>query len=146
MEVAVMRFAAALPAWLMLGALAPSVMGARGGGQDAAPPAASSAVPASAAAMTNPVKPTPEGLAHAKKVYGYDCAICHGANGDGKGEIASSMKAAMRDFSDPAVQAQSDGTLFYIIQKGKGEMPPEGDRGKPEDMWNMVSYVRTFKK
>ena len=44
------------------------------------------------------------------------------------------------------MQAKSDGELFYIIQKGKGEMPPEGDRGKPDDMWNLVSYIRTFKK
>ena len=94
----------------------------------------------------NPVKPTPEGLAHAKKVYGYDCAICHGANGDGKGDIASSMKTPMKDFADPSVEAMSDGELFYIIQKGKGEMPPEGDRGKPDDLWNMVSYVRTFQE
>ncbi len=111
--------------------------------QDAAAPFV---VPPDLMGKTNPVKPTPEGLAHAKKVYGYDCAICHGANGDGKGDIASSMKTPMKDFADPSVQGKSDGELFYIIQKGKGEMPPEGDRGKPDDMWNLVSYIRTFKK
>ena len=139
-----MRFAAAVPAMLLVGGLGWAVIGTRSGAQDAA--SAPFAVPADVAAKANPVKPTPEGLAHAKKTYGYDCAICHGSNGDGKGEIASSMKAPMRDFSDPAVQAQSDGTLFYIIQKGKGEMPAEGDRGKDADIWNLVSYVRTFKK
>jgi mono/diheme cytochrome c family protein len=113
------------------------------GAQDAAAPFV---VPPDLMGKTNPVKPTPEGLAHAKKVYGYDCAICHGANGDGKGEIASSLKTPMLAFSDPAVQAKSDGELFYIIQKGKGEMPYEGERGKPDDMWNMVSYVRTLGK
>jgi mono/diheme cytochrome c family protein len=113
------------------------------GAQDAAAPFV---VPPDLMGKTNPVKPTPEGLAHAKKVYGYDCAICHGANGDGKGEIASSLKTPMLAFSDPAVQAKSDGELFYIIQKGKGEMPSEGERGKPDDMWNMVSYVRTLGK
>jgi mono/diheme cytochrome c family protein len=135
-----MRFAAIVPAFLLLGAVASSVLGA----QDAAAPAA---VPADLMGKTNPVKPTPEGLAHAKKVYGYDCAICHGANGDGKGEIASSLKTPMKDFADPSVQSKSDGELFFIIQKGKGaEMQGEGDRGKPDDMWNMVSYVRTFAK
>jgi mono/diheme cytochrome c family protein len=116
---------------------------AAGGAQDAGAPFV---VPPDLVVKTNPVKPTAEGLAHAKKVYGYDCAICHGAAGDGKGEIASSMKTPMKDFSDPSVQAKSDGELFYIIQKGKGEMPSEGERGKPEDMWNLVSYIRTFKK
>jgi mono/diheme cytochrome c family protein len=138
-EVVVMRFAAMAPAFLLIGAVASSVFEA----QDAAGPGP---VPADLMGKTNPVKPTPEGLAHAKKVYGYDCAVCHGANGDGKGDIASSLKTPMKDFSDPSVQSKSDGELYYIIQKGKGEMPPEGDRGKPDDMWNMVSYVRTFKK
>jgi mono/diheme cytochrome c family protein len=138
-----MRFAAVVPAILLCGAVSVAVLGA----QDAAPPAqAPTAVPADLMGKSNPVKPTAEGLAHARKTYGYDCAICHGAAGDGKGEIASSLKTPMKDFSDPSVQAESDGELFYVIQKGKGEMPPEGDRGKPNDIWNMVSYVRTFKK
>jgi mono/diheme cytochrome c family protein len=102
-------------------------------------------VPAELAAKTNPVKATPEGLAHAKKDYGYDCAVCHGASGDGKGDIASSMKTPMKDFTNPSsLQGISDGELFYIIQHGKGEMPPEGDRGKPDDLWNMVSYVHSL--
>jgi mono/diheme cytochrome c family protein len=128
---------------LLLGGVASSVGVAVWAAQDASAPFV---VPPDLMGKTNPVKPTADGLAHAKKVYGYDCAICHGATGDGKGEIASSLKTPMKDFSDPSVQAKSDGEIFYIIQKGKGEMQGEGDRGKPDDMWNMVSYVRTFKK
>jgi len=105
-------------------------------------------VPDDLMGKSNPVKPTPEGLAHAKKMWGYDCSMCHGANGDGKGDIASSLKAKMKDYTDPAALAGvSDGELFYIIQKGKGaEMPPEGDRAKPDDIWNMVTLVRSFAK
>jgi mono/diheme cytochrome c family protein len=134
-----MKFAVLGPALLLVGAVGSSVFGA----QDAVAPFT---VPADLMGKTNPVKPTPDGLAHAKKVYGYDCAICHGASGDGKGDIASSLKTPMKDFSDLSVQGKSDGELFYIIQKGKGEMPSEGDRGKDADIWNMVSYLRTFKK
>jgi len=104
-------------------------------------------VPDDLMGKSNPVKPTPDGIAHAKKMWGYDCAICHGANGDGKGDIASSMKTPMKNYTDPtALQSMSDGELFYIIQKGKGEMPPEGDRAKPDDIWNMVTVVRSFAK
>jgi len=38
----------------------------------------------------------------------------------------------------------SDGEIFYMIQAGKGEMPPEGDRAKPEDLWNLVALVKSF--
>jgi mono/diheme cytochrome c family protein len=121
------------------------LLGPVGYGQDQ--PAAGGAfkVPDDLVAKSNPVKTTPEGLAHAKKMWGYDCAICHGANGNGKGEIASSMKEPMKDYTDPAaLKGMSDGQLFYIIQKGKDEMPPEGDRGKPDDMWNLVALMRSF--
>jgi mono/diheme cytochrome c family protein len=51
------------------------------------------------------------------------------------------------DFTDAAVQqGRADGEWFYIIQNGKGEMPPEGDRAKSEDLWNMVNYCRSFAK
>ena len=112
--------------------------------QPAAAPAAST-IPADAAKMVNPVKPTAESLAHAKKMYGYDCAMCHGANGNGKGDIE--MKPPLRDYTDPAaLKDMTDGELFYIIKNGKGQMPPEGDRAKPDDLWNMVLLVRSFAK
>jgi mono/diheme cytochrome c family protein len=110
-------------------------------------PPAPSVIPAEAAHMVNPVKPTAESQAHAKKVYGYDCAMCHGANGNGKGDIAGEMKPPLKDYTDPAaLKDLSDGELFYIIKNGKGQMPPEGDRAKPEDIWNMVILVRSFSK
>jgi Cytochrome C oxidase, cbb3-type, subunit III len=36
----------------------------------------------------------------------------------------------------------TDGEIFYIIQKGKGTMPAEGDRAKPDEIWNLVIYLR----
>ena len=103
-------------------------------------------IPPEDAAKVNPVKPTPESLAKAKKLYGIDCAMCHGANGDGKGDMASDMKN-VTDFTNPeALKNRTDGELFYVIRHGKGEMPPEGDRAKDEDVWNLVNYIRSLAK
>ncbi len=113
------------------------------------PPAAPAptAIPAEAAHQTNPVKPTPESLAAAKKMYGYDCAMCHGENGNGKGDVVADLKLSLKDYTDPAaLKDMTDGELFYIIKNGKGQMPPEGDRAKPEMIWNMVILVRSFAK
>ena len=95
----------------------------------------------------NPVKSSPEGLAAARKIYGYDCAMCHGPKGDGKGDIVESMKLTMHDWNDAASLAgKSDGEIFFIITKGKGKMMGEGDR-LPETMrWNMVNLVRSYSK
>ena len=107
---------------------------------------AESKIPPQDAARVNSVKPTAESLAKGKKMYGYDCAMCHGKNGDGKGDMAEDMKN-VTDFTDPAaLKNRTDGELFYIIRKGKGEMPPEGDRAKDDDIWNMVNYIRSLAK
>ena len=37
-------------------------------------------------AKKNPVPPTGESLAEARKMFGYNCAMCHGKAGDGKGD------------------------------------------------------------
>lgn len=104
-------------------------------------------VPADIAAKTNPVHTTAAGMAQAKKMYGWDCAMCHGKNGGGDGDMASQLKAKLKDYRDPAaLKGMTDGELFYIIQKGKGEMTGEGERAKPEEIWNMVSLVRSFSK
>jgi hypothetical protein len=95
----------------------------------------------------NPVKPSPDGLAAARKMYGYDCAMCHGAKGDGKGDVVESMKLTMHDWRESAtLEGKSDGELFYIITKGKGKMMGEGDRVSETVRWNLVNLVRSYSK
>jgi len=109
------------------------------------PPATNTAVPATAVNQANPVKPTAESLATGKKYYGYDCAMCHGANGDGKGDVAVDEKMNVGDFRE-SLAGKTDGELHYIIKNGKGQMPPEGDRLKGNELWSLVNYVRSLAK
>lgn len=114
-----------------------------------APPKTStySAIPVSAARQENPVKPTPESIARAKKWWTLDCAMCHGKDGDGKGETAKDMKLTLVDFTDPAtLKDRTDGEIFYVIKNGHEDMPPEGERIKAEEGWDLVNYVRSLAK
>ena len=102
-------------------------------------------VPVQSSSLVNPIKPTAESIAAAKKTYGYDCAMCHGENGDGKGETAADMKLSVKDLRDPAtLKGLTDGQIYHIIVNGKGQMPAEGERAKPDRVWNLVVYLRTF--
>lgn len=104
-------------------------------------------VPPDIAKKENPVKPAAESIARGKRMYGYDCEMCHGKDGDGKGDLAGDMKVKLRDYRDAdALKDMADGELFYIIWKGKGEMTGEGDRTKPEAIWDMVNYIRSLGK
>jgi mono/diheme cytochrome c family protein len=113
-------------------------------------PAADAAapIPQSDADKKNPVKPTTDGLAEARKLYGYHCAMCHGQNGDGKGDLAEQMKLNLSDWRNPdTLSKYTDGALFYIITNGRGKMVGgEGDRTKEEIRWNLVNLVRSFGK
>jgi mono/diheme cytochrome c family protein len=105
------------------------------------------AIPVEAARAQNPVKSTPESLARAKKWWTLDCEMCHGKNGDGKGETAKDMKLTMADFTDPAtLKDRTDGEIFYIIKNGHNDMPAEGPRVKTEQNWDLVNYVRSLAK
>jgi len=105
-------------------------------------------IPEADVARKNPVKPTAEGLADAKKLYKYHCAMCHGDNGDGKGDLAESMKLPLNNWQNPeTISKYTDGALFYIITNGRGKMVGgEGDRTKEEIRWNLVNLVRSFGK
>lgn len=109
---------------------------------------ASPSVPQQDVDKKNPVKPTADGLAEARKLYGYHCAMCHGKDGDGKGELAEQMKLQLSDWRDPSsLSKYTDGALFYVITNGRGKMVGgEGDRTKEEIRWNLVNFVRSFGK
>ena len=107
----------------------------------AGPPQESGAAPAGK-------KMSSEALAKAKKVYNLDCALCHGATGDGKTDLAKDMQLTMADWTDPkSLAGQSDQQLFDIIRKGKNKMPAEDEsRAKNDEVRNLVQYIRTFAK
>jgi mono/diheme cytochrome c family protein len=112
----------------------------------AAPPD-QAASPAAAVPANNPVKPTTESQTHAAATFKIDCAMCHGENGNGKGDLVSDMGLSMKDLRDPAtLEGKTDGEIYTIIHDGKGKMPAEGDRAKPDDIWNLVILVRSFAK
>jgi mono/diheme cytochrome c family protein len=90
----------------------------------------------------------PGPLARAKNIYQIDCAVCHGDNGNGKTDLATSMSLTLTDWTDAKSLAdKSDADLFKIIRDGKNQMPPEdAGRAKDDDIKNLVIYIRSFSK
>jgi len=95
----------------------------------------------------NPVKPTAESIALGKKYYAFDCAMCHGDTGDGKGSVAVDEGYNLKDFNDPAtLKDRTDDDLFRSLKNGKGHMPLEQIRMTPNELWNLINYVRSLAK
>lgn len=138
------RFALVLPALLFF---APALSAQQGSTPTTQKTPSYEAIPVDAAKASNPVKSSPESLARAKKWWTLDCAMCHGKDGDGKGETAQDMKLKVADFTDPnTLKDRTDGEIFYIIKNGHQDMPPEGPRVKTEENWDLVNYVRSLAK
>ncbi len=142
------RFALVLPALILLSLLSVAQQQqSQSSASTTQKPNAYAAIPVEAARQPNPVKPSPESLARAKKWWTMDCEMCHGKTGNGKGETAKDMKLQMVDFTDPTtLKDRTDGEIFYIIKNGHNDMPAEGPRVKPEEAWDLVNYVRSFAK
>ena len=110
-------------------------------------PAAEAKPPSEAPKKENPVKPSPTSLSSGKKKYGQDCAMCHGKEGAGDGDLAEDMKLKLRDLRDAqTLKDLSDGDIYSLINNGKGKMMGEEGRLKPDEIWDVVNFVRSLAK
>ena len=111
-------------------------------------PAPYAPIPAEAAKQPNPVKSSPESLARAQKWWSMDCMMCHDKDGDGKGEVAISMKLTIADFRDPAtLKDRTDGeTLLHHQDRPSCRCRRRATRVKTDELWDLVNYVRSLAK
>jgi mono/diheme cytochrome c family protein len=129
------------------GVLSTQQSGAQEKPKDSQPATSDSKIPQEQAARKNPVPSTPEGLAEARRFYKYQCAMCHGESGDGKGDLVETMKLKMNDWRDASSMAgRTDGELYDVLTNGRGAMSGQGDRTKEEMRWNLINLTRSFSK
>jgi mono/diheme cytochrome c family protein len=103
-------------------------------------------VPDAAAKKANPVKTSSESVSSGKALYNQHCSSCHGKKGLGDGSKAAQLKTHPGDFSTAAFQSESDGSLFYKVQEGRGDMPSFKKKiPDPTEIWDLVNYMRTLK-
>ena len=76
--------------------------------------------------------------------YKAKCATCHGA--DGKGDTPAGKSTKVHSFAGPEVVNASDDDLAGIIEKGKGKMPGYVKSMKPDEIKDMVAYIRSLAK
>jgi mono/diheme cytochrome c family protein len=104
-------------------------------------------VPDAAAKAVNPVKSNAASIAAGKDLWNTNCASCHGKKGLGDGTKAAQLKTQPADLSTATFQSQSDGSIFYKISEGRGDMPSFKKKlPDAEDIWDLVVFFRTLKK
>ena len=77
-------------------------------------------------------------------LYAENCAVCHGANGQGNGPAAAGLAIHPADLIEPHLFAHSPGDMFWWISHGraKGVMPGFSDVLQPSQRWDVINFVR----
>lgn len=101
-------------------------------------------VPADKAAIVNPVPVSERSLMRGEGAYRQLCQTCHGADGHGNKLSLTYWFAGMPDTA-ASVKGQTDGAVFYKIYNGREAMPPFSNTLMPEDIWNIINYLKNLK-
>ncbi len=107
--------------------------------------------PAEYTNMKNPRQFDLNTLREGRTLYKGHCEVCHGPQGDGKGNAAiiGKYKPMPRDFTNSSIMAKkSDGMLFFSVSKGVHgtRMFAREEIMKPDQRWAVIHYIRTFAK
>ena len=95
-------------------------------------------VPAKAAQQQNPLKDKPDAALGGKKIFARSCVTCHG-------DERNARKNNAPDLSSAAVQADTDGALFWRISNGNSREKNAVIQFAAEPQrWQLVLYIRSL--
>jgi mono/diheme cytochrome c family protein len=107
-------------------------------------------VDAKYATMANPLKASDKGgVAAGQKLYGANCASCHGPSGAGDGAAAKGLNPPPANLvAVGRMPIASDGFFYWTIAEGGVQfgsaMPPFKGVLKADEIWKIVLYLRTL--
>jgi mono/diheme cytochrome c family protein len=89
-----------------------------------------------------------ETLIVGQKYYTTQCAVCHGAQGEGGALLPTAQKMALKP---PAVTSDkivgwTDAHIYHVITAGQGVMGPYASHVPQKYRWQVVNYVRFLQK
>lgn len=98
-------------------------------------------VPPDKAAALSPFKFTDESRQTGGTLYATYCKQCHGD--PGKGNVIA-LVPPPPDPASPRMQGNTDGGIFYKVTEGRGPMLSFKNTLTPFNIWNIISYIRSF--
>ncbi len=93
--------------------------------------------PASAAAEKNPYDGQASAIAAGKASYASHCAACHGASGEGMGNVPPLAHGALQGVPDGAV-------FWYITQGGLENGMPSWAALPEQERWQLITYIKSM--
>ena len=118
------------------------------GPQRSAPPAGTIAADGLAldAALAVPPPLTAALVERGQERYGIFCAMCHGAQGDGDGNVVRRGFPQPPSLHAARLVAAPASHVVDVITHGRGVMYSYADRVAPVDRWAIAAYVRVLQR
>ena len=88
------------------------------------------------------------GVKEGEKLFGMECAACHGLSGRNPTDAGRWMYPRAADLTAPGVQSYSDQEVFWVVKNGIrwSGMPAFGSVEPDDHIWDLVFYVRALPK
>jgi len=96
--------------------------------------------------QTIPVAVTSSLMQRGQTRFNINCAVCHGAAGNGKGITSKYGMLTTANLHDLRLVQMTAGEIFNTITHGKGLMGAYGAQTTIEDRWAIVAYVRALQR
>jgi mono/diheme cytochrome c family protein len=96
------------------------------------------------AQLPAPVTLSPELLQRGRARFDIYCAVCHGLNGDGNGEVVQRGFPAPPTYHSERLRQAPIGHFYDVITNGYGVMYSYASRVEPEDRWAIAAYIRAL--
>ncbi len=97
-------------------------------------------------APNNPIQADDVSTSRGETLFKINCVMCHGATGEGNGQIAALLANKPANLTSIITQSKTDGALFLTITNGvEGRMPPMVENLTIRDRWDVINYIRTLK-
>jgi mono/diheme cytochrome c family protein len=97
------------------------------------------------AELVNPLKPTPDVIAHGQFVFQHVCVTCHGPKAAGDG-IVTALFPKPPSLMTQKVRDWPDGQLFHRPMRGQNSMPSHARQVDARDAWSVILYIRELQK
>jgi|Deesub1362A_J573_1020465.scaffolds.fasta_scaffold00854_7 cytochrome c oxidase cbb3-type subunit 2 len=103
--------------------------------------------------LKNPLAGDPRAIARGRDIFMEHCAMCHGD--DAKGDIGPSLVDDVFFYvegdlpDDDYFEVINNGTFEGMVEEGrtaKGGMPPFGEELGKDEIWSVISYIRSLKE
>jgi len=98
--------------------------------------------------IKDPLEYSDENLKEGERLYTIDCVPCHGAMGDGAGQLVELPGGGDGPFtSRPPVYSarlpqETDGNIFYVVSYGKNMMGGYGYQLSVKERWQVIHYIK----